>query len=69
MMLIGGGRPKKLEKILVSASLSTTNLTWTDLGTNQRPYRKRLTTNRLIHDTALKDENLRVSKYSVLTTL
>jgi hypothetical protein len=58
ILFIGGMKnPKNLEKNLSSASLSTINLTRTDLGSNPRLRSERPTTNRLSNYTALKEEN------------
>jgi hypothetical protein len=50
----GRGKPKYWgEKTCPSANLSTTNLTWTDRGSNPSLRGERLVTNRLSHGTAI----------------
>jgi hypothetical protein len=53
-MIVVGEKPKNLEENLSSSTLSTINLTWTDLGSNPRLRRERPTINRLSLGTALK---------------
>jgi hypothetical protein len=45
-------KPKNSEKNISSATLSTTNLTWTDPGANAIFHGERPATNRLSHGTA-----------------
>jgi hypothetical protein len=51
MILIGKGRITR-RKACPSATFSTTNLTWTDLGANPGLHGGRPATNRLSHGTA-----------------
>jgi hypothetical protein len=51
---IDRGKPTTRRKISPSATLSTTNLTWTDPGSNPGLSGERLATNRLSHGTAKK---------------
>jgi hypothetical protein len=50
---IDRGKPTTLRKTCPSATLSTTNPTWTDPGSNAGLRSGRPATNRLSHDTAL----------------
>jgi hypothetical protein len=50
--MIFAGETEVLGENLPSATLSTTNPTWTDLGANPGPRGERPATNRLSHGTA-----------------
>jgi len=57
MILTGTGRSRRRETF-TSATLSTTNLKWTDWGSNLGLYYDRPTVNRLSIGTAFKEYNL-----------
>jgi hypothetical protein len=52
-MILTGRKPEELgEKICPSITFCTTNLIWTDTGTNSGVHGERLATNRLNHNRA-----------------
>jgi len=50
-MVLRGKTPNSVEKFCANVTLSTTNATSTDLGSNPYVQGVRLASNRLVHDT------------------